>query len=843
MTSVLFGPNGLPLTSTSNHKKAEQPPLGPAFGAWSGRDVHQAQMPGGALLQFDLSSLTMEDYRAMRYHPTLNSALSVLTFMLHQIDWHIECEDKRIQNFVEENMREIWTRLIRAMSTAFWAGYSPNALEYKNDPISGRTKIDKIKDLLPESCEVHWKEVEGSYAPPGKMKPKFYVYDGIDQWGMPFPIPPDNTLWYPVLMENGDMYGRKLLKSAFMPWYFSLLVHLFANRYFERFGEPTVYGRAPFDEDVTMQDGTIKSGKEVMEQIIMNLRNRSSVVLPAERDPAVTSAGANKAYLWELDYLESQMRGADFERYLARLDEEMTLALFTPLLLLRNAGEGSHNLGVQHTQCVEPDARVLCADLTWRRAGDLKPGDEIVSFDEDAAPGGRGVNSRCYRTGVVEWNIPSTKPSMRVTTDIGNPMTASVDHPWLVWRKRTKGEHGTTNPGLVWVETQDLEPGDQIAYFGQPWEREETHDAGWLAGMFDGEGTLAVNTSNHGHEGRGIELSISQNEGVVLDRLKQLLTDRGFTFSDAKPAPTGHGKGNCHKLRISGGFMEAVRLVGTLGPTRFLEKANVMWEGRGLRKGMSYTLAVVESVVDVGDHPVASIQVSNGTFIAEGYLVHNTWLWMLNALAGDLKEYIDRYITNRLKAINFSPLAPNCQWVPRKMGKESVETIRAIVTTLLREGAAKIDLDDVGQALGMTLTEVRVAAEPPAAPSDDVDDRQRTERDRSSDGPRGVGEPRATGREIANRIRGQVEKAFREGKWGSDFNPSMGFRRRFEQSLVSEGMSVERAASATATFYEKVDRFIRTAAEVGNEFTSANDFMSMVERHIDTQVESLTDAA
>lgn len=840
----LFGPNGHPLVSSADHKRDNAPPEGPAFGRWSGRDVQYAGFPGGnALLQFDLDALTMSDFRAMKEHPTINSSLSVLTFMLHQVDWHIECENQKIADMVEANMRSIWTRLVRAMSTAFWSGYSPNVLEYENNSITGYTEITKVKDLVPEECEVHWKEVAGSYAPPGKMKPKFQIYDGIDQWGAPFPVPPQNTFWYPLLMENGNYYGRKLLKPAFMPWYFSLLIHLFSNRYFERFGEPTIYGRAPFDEDITTTNSqgeqVTKSGRQVMEDILTGLRNRSVVVLPSERDPS----GA-QSYTWDISYLESQMRGADFERYMGRLDEEMSMALFTPLLLLRTGGgDGSFNLGVQHTQCVHPDTKILCSDLIWRRAGDLKPGQEVVSFDEDADSGGRGQNARAYRTGVIEWNIPAEKPSMTVTTDLSGPVTSSADHPWLVWRRRTKSEYGNSNMGLQWVETQNLQVGDKIAHLAQPWDTDESYDAGWLSGMFDGEGSLV----RRGTGTNGIELVVCQNDGPVLDRLKQTLTDRGFTFVDSQPAPTGHGSGRVHRLRISGGLREVMRLVGTLRPLRFLAKTEVMWEGFGLRQNQTFDLATVESVEDVGMQPVASIQVSNGTFIAEGLLAHNTWLWMLNALTGDMAEYINRYVCDRLKAINFTPNAPECKWVPKKMGRESVETLRAVITALITANKVKPDVEQLGQALGMTLTEIKEVTADTAVDgtvgtdaSPPVDNRPRTERDRSGGGPKGVGEPRATGRQISNRITGQVEKAFRDGKFDKNFKPSMGFKRRMEQSLQSEGLSPESAIRVANDLYGRMERWIETTVELGpDEFAGPSDYMALFDRRLDLEIESL----
>lgn len=582
--SGLVDAHGRPL-STENFRKEKPTAVGPAFGQWAGRDTSYNQMPGGSVLQFNLDLLTMDDYRAMRYHPQLNACLSVLTFMLHQVDWHLECpEDPEMAQELEDIMRPTWTRLVRALSQSFWAGYSPIAIEYENDVLSRRVVISKFKDLIPEECSVHWKEVESSYNPPqsqrnptgegfenlanapgyaGSSNVKFKVFDGIDQRGLPYTIPPENSLWYPLLMENGNYYGRKLLKAAFTPWYFSTLIHLFANRYFERFGEPVPIGRAPFDDDFVQPDGSVVTGKEAMEQILMNLRNRSVVVLPNDIIQGSRIAGDKTAFEYSVDYLESQMRGADFERYLTRLDEEMSLALFTPLLLLRNADVGSHNLGVQHTQ---------------------------------------------------------------------------------------------------------------------------------------------------------------------------------------------------------------------------------------------------------------------------------TWLWMLNALTGDMGEYITRYPVQRLKAYNFSPRAPWVKWVPRKMGKENTETLRTIVSGLISGNKIMPDIEELGESLGMTLREVKEVTsdtdENAVAVSDELPE--------ASDGPRGVGEPRATGREISARVRSQVQKAFRTNSFGAGFEPDLGFHKRFIHSLIAEGFAGDKAESITNEFYERTERWLNDAIGIGQEsYSSPADFMALFERFIDHEIGQL----
>lgn len=341
----LLGPNGEPINS-STYKKSPPPKTGEAFGAWAGRDVQYLTLPGGGLIGFDLSKLQVQDFRVMRDHYQVNSSLAVLSFMQHQSEWHIECEDKKIAEFCEEQLRNHWTALNRSLATANWSGYSPNVLQFENNLDTRKVDLDKIKDLFPEECTVKWKEVDG-WAPPNQSPPKFKVYDGFKQFGATYPVPVENSLWYPLLMENGDYYGRKLLRPAFIPWYFSILVHLFANRYYERFGEPVPVGRASFEDEVQVSEDKTLRGNKYMLSILEQLRNRSVVVLPND---ATDFGNGRREYDYSIEYLESQMRGADFERYLTRLDEEISIGLFTPILLLRTADVGSYNLGVGHMQ-------------------------------------------------------------------------------------------------------------------------------------------------------------------------------------------------------------------------------------------------------------------------------------------------------------------------------------------------------------------------------------------------------------------------------------------------------------------------------------------------------------
>lgn len=291
--------------------------------------------------------------------------------------------------------------------------------------------------------------------------------------------------------------------------------------------------------------------------------------------------------------------------------------------------------------CVDPSVPVLCADLVWRAAGTLEVGQEIIAFDEDPNYNGGIHATRQYKLATITCNSPTIKHCMKVTTDIGQDISASTDHPWLVWVNNRSVENTFYNgelpegkirkdiprgPGLAWKRTNELVPGDKIAYFGDPWTKEDSRSTGWLEGMYDGEGCISRATGDDSTTRPNgdpriphFKVNISQNFGPILDRLEQELKSRGFDFYK-------NDHQSCPQLVIKGGWREVLRFLGTVRPERLLSKLPEMWvELPALKRSATFDLAEVMSVEDVGMSEVASITTSTGTFITGGYLSHNTY--------------------------------------------------------------------------------------------------------------------------------------------------------------------------------------------------------------------------
>lgn len=275
-------------------------------------------------------NVSIATYKKMSNHYQVASALAVISYSIQQIDWFIQSDDEKVKEVLTFAIDRIWNRLIRSASKSFIYGYSPNVKVFTIENINGTDYIiyKKIKDLDPADCVVRTDEY-------GEFDGFVYKDGTIDKTI----VDPEYSFWYVSNMENGNLYGLSMLKKVYKPWWYSEKIHTFANRYYERFGEPLVVGRAPSGAKVKNADGTVKDAQVLMNEIIANIRNHSSVQLPSDK------AVDGNDFLYDLKYIESQMRGFDFGDYLTRLDSEITKGLLLPELALGGGKGGSYALG------------------------------------------------------------------------------------------------------------------------------------------------------------------------------------------------------------------------------------------------------------------------------------------------------------------------------------------------------------------------------------------------------------------------------------------------------------------------------------------------------------------
>jgi hypothetical protein len=269
--------------------------------------------------------------------------------------------------------------------------------------------------------------------------------------------------------------------------------------------------------------------------------------------------------------------------------------------------------------CVIPEMRVLTADLRWVPAGDLVAGDKLLTFDEMSPFTKMNGNAarRKFSWGEVIESRSTIKRCVRVILGNGDEIITTYDHPWLA--HRSKG-YSTQE----WIEAKDLSSrtasnGSQVSPMVlqqfRPWREHRSRDAGWLAGMFDGEGSLTY--GEHGTP----RMSLCQALGPVNDYVEQTLTDLKIPWNQILRAEVS-GSQRVMNTYVSGGWSNLVETLGSLRPIRLL---NNFTNGDISSRTIQPERIPVIAVEEVGDREIQSLTTSTGTFICEGYLHHNTY--------------------------------------------------------------------------------------------------------------------------------------------------------------------------------------------------------------------------
>ena len=266
----------------------------------------------------------------------------------------------------------------------------------------------------------------------------------------------------------------------------------------------------------------------------------------------------------------------------------------------------------QKADCVEASTPILCADLIWRPAEILCVGDELITVDEQATtePGKRCP--RRFRRGVVTANSLDEDDLVSVITPEGK-LLCNAQHPLLISRNL-----GTALKPRYrywqWVPAGKIREGDKALRPTDVWDTEQTWDAGWLAGILDGEGCLHLGGTT------GPRISIVQRVSPTADLIEQTLKMKCETSTVFRQKERDHHSEQ--KVFQVSRRADIMMILGSVRPPRLLVNANKVWENESI--GGKFRSTLVTNVELAGRGTIARLSVSTGTYIANGFASHNT---------------------------------------------------------------------------------------------------------------------------------------------------------------------------------------------------------------------------
>lgn len=314
----------------------------------------------------------------------------------------------------------------------------------------------------------------------------------------------------------------------------------------------------------------------------------------------------------------------------ARREEILACSRFAPQMLVNPKGEAASRLvdefkasppgtilvspsvgeGYDFPGCVSPTTRILTADLRYVEAHTLKVGDKLLGFDDFAPPSRR---SRQWRESTVTANRIGMKDCLHLSFDDGSSLTCSSDHPLL--------RYGGTRAAR-WKIASKLRPHlDSVARVLDVWGENNSWWAGYLAGIWDGEGHLSQRLNEWRSDGEmpHVCLGMCQVNNVVLEQTVRLLWEHDYHI---ETYPTKRAKPH-HQDKVSvliTNRREMLRFLGECRPIRLLAKLNLDMLG-SLRPT---TPLMVRSNTALGRREVSLLSTSTGTYVSEGLASHNT---------------------------------------------------------------------------------------------------------------------------------------------------------------------------------------------------------------------------
>ena len=257
--------------------------------------------------------------------------------------------------------------------------------------------------------------------------------------------------------------------------------------------------------------------------------------------------------------------------------------------------------------CLDKDTRILSSDLRWIKAGDIQPGQEIVSVDEMKAKG-RGSH-RKMKLAIVQKKWTVFEEAFLVKVNNGESFIATGKHRFLA----KKWECSTDT---VWREVENMKIGDSIRYITKTWGEPDYED-GWFSGIIDGEGSLCKKSRT------GSLLTVSQVDGPVWDRIVSYADKKGFDYRvehDKRTAGDSSklGTQQVNKLVI-GQMGDLFKVLGQTRPARMIKR--LWWNDKTLPQA---GWGKIISIEPLGKREMFDIQTSEKTFIAEGFVSHNS---------------------------------------------------------------------------------------------------------------------------------------------------------------------------------------------------------------------------
>jgi hypothetical protein len=293
--------------------------------------------------------IPIDTYNRMKTDPQVAIGISVIKMPIESLNWHVECDDKDIREFVKVALTKVWRKLIRSMLTAVDYGFCSHEViwELQEMMVVSQLPTGRRKTHFKGPAEI-FKKIKAHYPATIRVRKdaltdEFLGIVQIAAGGSPVSLDADKCFFFALNDEFGNYFGTSRLKAAYKPWYWREVLTQFMLRYFERKGGPTTVIQHPTGGGID-REGNEYDNSEIALRIGQNIVENGVVTVPFEAD----REGKNQ---WGVTYLQDDRRGEMFVNALNYLGAQILRGLLTPeRVMTQDLSTGSFSMAQSHAE-------------------------------------------------------------------------------------------------------------------------------------------------------------------------------------------------------------------------------------------------------------------------------------------------------------------------------------------------------------------------------------------------------------------------------------------------------------------------------------------------------------
>lgn len=295
----------------------------------------------------------------------------------------------------------------------------------------------------------------------------------------------------------------------------------------------------------------------------------------------------------------------------------------------------------EYAWCTPAESPVLMHDLSYRPIGKIKRGDLVIGFTSDTSDTSPEEGAKFRRRKLVLSEVLSISTSLRevikITLDSGKVIRCTRDHKWFTGRSEKQIGNRRTYAALELCHRKPRAGFTNcVGRVCDPDENFELTDpqdiwlAGWLAGFFDGEGSVVLHNRRGPRKGSGGIISFCQGAGrnlFLCNKLEYALKHFGFDFGFKERDRTDRKKDSHANHKVRQYYIRHGRGMATF--QRFLHLIKPLkWRRRLVHLGLGTDFIIgwekpIKWEVD-GVETVYGLETTTGNYVVWGLASSNS---------------------------------------------------------------------------------------------------------------------------------------------------------------------------------------------------------------------------